>query len=74
MVEAIIKDKKRVLPCAVQLEGEYGINGLYVGVLAKIGSHGLEQVIELQLNETEKTMLKKSADSVQGLIQVLEGK
>ena len=72
--EAIIKDKKRVLPCAVELEGEYGIKGLFVGVLAKLGTNGIEQVVELQLNETEKTLLNKSADAVRGLIQVLEGK
>lgn len=74
MVEAIVRDKKRVLPCAVELEGEYGIKGLFVGVLAKLGTNGMEQVVELQLNDTEKTLLNKSADAVRGLIQVLEGK
>ncbi len=74
MAEAIIKDKKRVLPCAVNLQGEYGINNLFVGVLAKLGKNGVEQVIELELNETEKTLLKKSADSVKGLVDVLEAK
>ena len=74
MVEAIVRDKKRVLPCAVWLEGEYGISNLYVGVLAKLGSRGVEKVIELDLNEEEKTNLKKSADSVRGLVEVLEGR
>jgi len=73
MVESIVKDKKRILPCAVWLEGEYGYSNLFVGVLAKLGSAGVEKVIELDLNETEKTMLKKSADAVKGLIEVVEG-
>lgn len=71
MVEAIIKDKKRVLPCAVWLQGEYGLKDLFVGVLAKLGSSGIEQVIELDLNETEKAGLQKSADSVRSLMDVL---
>lgn len=74
MVEAIVKDKKRVVPCAVELAGEYGIEGLFVGVLAKLGTKGMEKVIEIDLNETEKDLLKKSADSVQGLVDVLEAK
>jgi malate dehydrogenase len=73
MAEAIIKDKKRVLPCAVWLEGEYGLSNVFVGVLAKLGKGGMEQVVSLDLNETEKTALNKSADSVRQLIQVLEG-
>lgn len=72
MVEAIVRDKKRVLPCAVWLEGEYGIKNLYVGVLAKLGTNGVEKVVELDLNETEKTNLKRSADAVQSLVEVLE--
>lgn len=72
MVEAVVRDKKRVLPCAVALEGEYGIKDLFVGVLCKIGRGGMEQVVELDLNETEKTLLKKSADSVKSLIEVVE--
>lgn len=71
MVEAIIKDKKRILPCAVWLQGEYGLKDLFVGVLAKLGSSGMEQVIELDLNETEKAGLQKSADSVRSLMSVL---
>lgn len=74
MVEAIVRDKKRVLPCAVELQGEYGYQGLFVGVLAKLGTNGVEQVVELELNETEKANLKKSADAVKGLIEVVEGR
>ena len=73
MVEAIIKDKKRILPCAVWLEGEYGISNLFVGVLAKLGANGMEKVIELDLNETEKAGLHKSAEAVKSLVNVLEG-
>ena len=53
MVEAILKDKKKILPCAVYLEGEYGINGLFVGVPAKLGANGIEQVIEIKLSDDE---------------------
>jgi malate dehydrogenase len=74
MVESIVRDKKRILPCAVWLQGEYGIKDLFIGVLAKLGTNGMEKVIEIDLNETEKGLLKKSADSVQGLINVVEGK
>lgn len=74
MVEAVVRDKKRVLPCAAWLQGEYGYSDLFVGVLCKIGSGGLEKVIELDLNETEKTLLKKSAEAVRGLIEVVEGR
>jgi malate dehydrogenase len=74
MVESIVRDKKRILPCAVWLEGEYGIKNLFIGVLAKLGTNGMEKVIEIDLNETEKTLLKKSADAVQGLVNVVEAK
>jgi len=73
MVEAILKDKKRILPCAVHLQGEYGFKDLYVGVLAKLGRNGMEKVIELDLNEVEKAALEKSAQSVRDLVKVLEG-
>jgi malate dehydrogenase len=71
MVEAILKDKKKILPCAVYLEGEYGINGLFVGVPAKLGSHGLEKVIEIKLTAEEQAALKKSADAVTELVKVI---
>ena len=71
MVESIVKDKKRILPCAVQLNGQYGINGLYVGVPVKLGKNGLEQVIELKLNDSEQAMLDKSVAAVEELVQKL---
>ena len=74
MAESILKDKKKVLPCAAYLEGEYGINGLFVGVPVKLGSQGIEKIYEIQLTDAEKAMLKKSADSVQELVDVLKKK
>jgi len=70
-VESILKDKKKILPCAAYLEGEYGVNGLYVGVPCKLGAKGLEQVIEITLTAEERIALQKSAASVQELIDVL---
>ena len=74
MVESILKDKKKVLPCAALLEGEYGINGLFVGVPVKLGRNGVEKIYEMQLNAAEKAMLAKSASSVQELVDVLKPK
>jgi malate dehydrogenase len=71
MVEAILKDKKKILPCAVYLEGEYGIKGLFVGVPVKLGSKGVEQVIEIKLTPEEKAALDKSAASVRELVKVI---
>jgi malate dehydrogenase len=71
MVEAILKDKKKILPCAAYLEGEYGINGLYVGVPVKLGARGIEQIIEIRLTAEEKTALDKSAASVRELVTIL---
>jgi len=71
MVEAILKDKKKILPCAVHLEGEYGINGLFVGVPCKLGSNGLEQIIEIKLTADEQTELNKSAAAVKELVAVI---
>ena len=71
MVESILKDKKKVLPCAAYLEGEYGVNGLFVGVPVKLGSRGIEKIYELNLEEAESAALKKSADAVQELVDVL---
>jgi malate dehydrogenase len=71
MVEAVLLDKKRILPCCAFLEGEYGINGLCVGVPVKLGAGGMEQIIEISLTESEKTALKHSADSVEELVQVM---
>jgi malate dehydrogenase len=71
MVEAILKDKKKILPCAVYLEGEYGIKGLFVGVPVKLGARGIEQIIEIKLTPEEKAALDKSAASVRELVNVL---
>lgn len=71
MVEAILKDQKRVIPSAVYLTGQYGYNGLYVGVPAVLGSKGVERVIEMQLNDEEKAMLEVSAEAVRSVVGVL---
>jgi malate dehydrogenase len=71
MVEAILKDKKKILPCAAYLEGEYGISGLFVGVPVKLGAKGIEQIIEIKLQPEEKAALDKSAASVRELVNVL---
>jgi len=71
MVEAIIKDKKKILPCAAYLEGEYGIHGLFVGVPCKLGARGIEDVWEIHLTDEEMAALKKSADSVKELVAVV---
>lgn len=71
MVEAILKDKKKILPCAAYLEGEYGISGYYVGVPCKLGARGLEQIIEIKLTAEEEAALQKSADSVKELCAVI---
>lgn len=72
MAEAIIKDQKRILPCAVLLNGEYGQRGLFCGVLAKLGAKGLEQVMQLDMNNEEKAMFAKSAAAVQELVDALK--
>lgn len=72
MVEAIIKDKKKILPCAVHLEGEYGINGLFVGVPVKLGSNGVEEIIQINLTTEERAALQKSAAAVQELVNILK--
>jgi malate dehydrogenase len=74
MVESILKDKKKVLPCAALLEGEYGINGLFVGVPVKLGSTGIEKIYELKLTGEEKAMLDHSAAAVKELVDVLRPK
>jgi malate dehydrogenase len=71
MAEAILKDKKKILPCAAYLEGEYGVNGLYVGVPCKLGKNGLEQIIEISLTTEERIALHKSAGAVKELVDVL---
>ncbi|HUJ39794.1 MAG TPA: malate dehydrogenase [Candidatus Acidoferrales bacterium] len=71
MVEAILKDKKKILPCAAYLEGEYGINGLFVGVPCKLGERGIEQIIQIKLTDEENAALQKSAAAVKELVSVL---
>jgi malate dehydrogenase len=71
MVEAILKDKKKILPCAAYLEGEYGISGLYIGVPCKLGEKGLEQIIEIKLTADEQAALQKSADAVKELCTII---
>jgi len=72
MVEAILKDKKKVLPAAALLEGEYGINGLFVGVPVKLGSRGIEQIFEISLTADERAQLNKSAAAVQELVDIIK--
>jgi malate dehydrogenase len=71
MVEAILKDKKKILPCAAYLEGEYGIQGLFVGVPCKLGSRGIEDVIQIRLTPEEQAALDKSAGAVKELVAVI---
>src|SRR6266481_1633822 len=71
MVEAILKDKKKIMPCAAYLEGEYGISGLYVGVPCKLGSSGIEDIVTIKLTAEEQSELNKSADSVRELCGII---
>jgi malate dehydrogenase len=71
MVEAILRDKKKILPCSVFLEGEYGINNLFVGVPVKLGAGGIEQIIQIKLTPEEDAALKKSAAAVKELVDVI---
>jgi malate dehydrogenase len=72
MVDAILKDKKKILPCSVYLEGEYGINGLFVGVPVKLGARGVEEIIQIKLTADEKAALEESADAVRELVGVIK--
>ena len=71
MAEAILKDKKKILPCAAYLQGEYGINGYFMGVLCKLGAAGLEQIVEIRLSDEERAALNKSAAAVKELCDVI---
>jgi malate dehydrogenase len=73
MVEAILLDQKRIFPCCVKLEGEYGLNDMFVGVPVKLGKNGIEQIIEVSLNETEKELLHASANAVKKIMEILDG-
>ena len=72
MAESILKDKKKILPCAVYLEGEYGINDLFIGVPVKLGSNGMEEIIQIALTAEEQAALDKSAGAVKELVEVLK--
>jgi len=72
MVEAIVRNKHRVLPCSAWLQGEYGLKDVYLGVPCKLGAKGLEQIIEVELTATEKEALKKSAESVRETIAIVK--
>jgi len=74
MAESILKDKNKVLPCAAYLEGEYGINGLFVGVPVKLGARGIEQIYQIKLTPEEQAMLNKSAAAVKELVDVIKTK
>jgi malate dehydrogenase len=71
MVEVILKDKKKILPCSIFLQGEYGVNDLFVGVPVKLGAGGVEQIIEITLTAEEDMALKKSAASVKELVDLI---
>ena len=72
MVDAVIRDKKKILPCAAYLQGEYGMNDVYLGVPVKLGARGVEQVIEINLTSEEKAALEKSAGAVRELFKILK--
>jgi malate dehydrogenase len=72
MVEAILKDQKRIMPCSVFLQGEYGLNDLFVGVPVKLGAGGVEEIIEVPLTDSEKAALQKSAGAVKELVEVIK--
>jgi malate dehydrogenase len=68
MAEAYLKDQKRVLPCAAHCDGQFGLNGMYVGVPTVIGAGGIEKIIEIEMNKDERAMFDKSVDAVKGLV------
>jgi len=72
MVDSLLRDRKKILPCAAYLEGEYGIRGLFVGVPAKLGSRGVESVLEIPLTQAERSALEGSAAAVKELVDKLK--
>jgi malate dehydrogenase len=72
MAESYLRDKKRVLPCAAYLNGEYGVKDMYVGVPAVIGAKGIERIVEIEFNSAERDMFKKSVDAVKGLVEACQ--
>ena len=73
MAEAILKDKKKILPCATYLEGEYGIQGLFIGVPVKLGASGVEEVVQITLTQDEQAALQRSANAVSDLVDAMKG-
>jgi malate dehydrogenase len=71
MIDAVLLDKRQIMPCSVYLDGEYGIKGLFVGVPAKLGAAGIEEIIQLELTDNERAQLQKSADAVRELVGVM---
>ena len=72
MVEAIVRDQKRIFPVCAWLQGEYGMNDIYLGVPVVLGKNGIEKIIELQLNEAERALLEESAEAVKSVMEVLD--
>ena len=73
MVDSVLLDQKRILPCTAYLEGEYGIDGLYMGVPVKLGAGGIEEILELDLTDEEQQAFQRSADAVREVVAVLTG-
>ncbi len=73
MVEAIVMDQKRIFPCCIKMEGEFGLNDVFVGAPVKLGKNGVEEIIEVKLNDAEKELLVKSAGSVKSIMDVVDG-
>ena len=73
MAESYLKDKKRLLPCAAFLDGQYGVKGMYVGVPVIIGKDGVEKIVEISLNDDEQAMFDHSVDAVKGLVAACKG-
>ncbi|MDP4637968.1 MAG: malate dehydrogenase, partial [Crocinitomicaceae bacterium] len=72
MVEAVVRDQKRIFPVCAWLQGEYGLKDIYIGVPVVLGKNGIEKIIELDLNDAEKELLKESAEAVKGVMDVLD--
>jgi malate dehydrogenase len=72
MVESIVKDKKKILPCSAYLEGEYGINDLYFGVPIKLGAGGVEEIIQIELTDEEKEAIKNSETAVRNIVDLIK--
>ena len=72
MAESYLKDKKRVLPCAAYLDGQFGVKGLYVGVPVVIGANGVERIVEIDLDSNERTEFMNSVESVKGLVEACQ--